>query len=138
MMILKHIVIVLALSFALSAAQLTVNVETKKACEQFKFSVCAEDEKFPPNERGCRISLVSPVKNGVSKFDFRLEKSGRYAVAGYCDENNDKILNRYWTRIPKEPYGVSRFEGGILPPTFDESCVMVENAQSVILKVIYP
>jgi len=137
-MTIKHITILFALSAALSAAQLTVNVEAKKACEQFKFSVCAEDEKFPPNERGCRMSLVSPVKSGVSKFDFRLEKSGRYAVAGYCDENNDKILNRYWTRVPKEPYGVSRFEGGILPPTFDESYVLVENTQSVVLKVIYP
>ncbi len=137
-MTIKHITILFALSAALSAAQLTVNVEAKKACEHFKFSVCAEDEKFPPNERGCRISLVSPVKSGLSKFDFRLEKSGRYAVAGYCDENNDKILNRYWTRVPKEPYGVSRFEGGILPPTFDESYVLVENTQSVVLKVIYP
>lgn len=131
--------VLFATQLTVNAAQLTINVESQKYCRHLVLSVCKENEHFPPsNKKGCSVSLETPVKPGASRFIVILPKSGKYAVAGFCDEYNDKTLHKSWFGRPKEPYGASNYNGGIMPPTFSGSSIFIENEGSVVLKLIYP
>lgn len=46
---------------------------------------------------------------------------GEYAVAVYQDLNENKVLDKGWFSIPKEPYGLSNnFRPRFSAPTYDD------------------
>ncbi|MEO8852257.1 MAG: DUF2141 domain-containing protein [Ginsengibacter sp.] len=65
------------------------------------------------------------------EFSFDLPR-GDYAVAVYQDKNENRLLDKGWFNIPKEPYGLSNnFRPGFSAPTFDD-CKFKLNQQSTI------
>ena len=65
-------------------------------------------------------SKTVKANNQSLEFSFDLS-GGEYAVAVYQDINENKLLDKGWFNIPKEPYGLSNnFRPRFSAPIFDD------------------
>lgn len=66
---------------------------------------------------------VNPAKgNMVVKLNV---PAGRYGIGLHHDLNNNGVMDKNLIGIPKEPYGVSKYSGGLSRPKFEESAVEI-------------
>lgn len=66
--------------------------------------------------------VTKTIKASSQSLEFSFDlPEGDYAVAIYQDKNENKLLDKGWFNIPKEPYGLSNnFRPRFSAPTFDD------------------
>lgn len=103
----------------------TVNVAIYKSDDDF------QKEKFSYVSRIPADAMVTFV---FDKVDY-----GKYAVAVYHDENENKKLDRNFLGMPKEGYGFSNnVKGKLGPPEFkDTSFTMTQPETNLSIQLIY-
>jgi uncharacterized protein (DUF2141 family) len=68
-------------------------------------------------------------------FSFDLQE-GIYAIAVYQDINENKVLDKGWFNIPKEPYGLSNnYRPKFSKPTFDDCKFKVDQQTTVMITI---
>jgi uncharacterized protein (DUF2141 family) len=81
------------------------------------------------------IAKTVKASNESLEFSFDLS-NGEYAVAAYQDINENKLLDKGWFNIPKEPYGLSNnFRPRFSAPTFDDCKFNVTEQTTTIIRL---
>ena len=98
----------------------TVNIAIYKSDADFK------------NENFAYVSKIS--SDASVYFVFEKVEYGKYAIAIYHDENENRKLDRNMIGIPSEGYGFSNnAKGSILgPPKFQDTSFSVEEPQKIL------
>jgi uncharacterized protein (DUF2141 family) len=87
---------------------------------EINFNLYNNAEGFPKEEKKVIKHLRSKINNGACSVVFENIPFGKYAVAVYHDENNNKKLDKNFFGIPTEGTAVSNnAKGNFAPPSFD-------------------
>ena len=82
--------------------------------------------------------VTQTVKATNEKIEFSFDlPHGDYALAAYQDLNENKVLDKGWFSIPKEPYGLSNnYRPKFSAPTFEDCrfALTKDTALNIILK----
>lgn len=84
-----------------------------------------------------RASVV--IEGGRAVAEFADLPSGTYAVAVLHDENDDGKMNSNWLKLPKEGFGMSRFDKlKASVPSFDDAKIELAGGdETVHVKIHY-
>jgi len=95
-------------------------------------------EGFPREGKPAHQAKVA-IQGGRASVDFPELPPGTYAVAVLHDENDNGELDSTWARIPKEGFGVSRFDKlRMSAPSFEDSTIEFGGGeQTVAVKIHY-
>jgi uncharacterized protein (DUF2141 family) len=95
-------------------------------------------EGFPREGEPAHRTKVA-IKGGRASVDFADLAPGSYAIAVLHDENDNGKLDSNWVKIPKEGFGVSRFEKlRMSAPSFDDSKIDFTGGElTVAVKIHY-
>ena len=92
-------------------------------------------------EREAALMIVRrPASNGRVSFSFPDLPPGRYALAGYHDENDNDRFDQTWIGWPDEGLGFSNgaWIGLLGAPSFDAAAVEVDaGAQTIVITLRY-
>jgi uncharacterized protein (DUF2141 family) len=61
--------------------------------------------------------------------------SGEYVIEVYQDSNNNGRLDFGWFNIPKEPVGITNFNGRGIPGNFNKQKVTINNGIKIIIQI---
>jgi uncharacterized protein (DUF2141 family) len=61
--------------------------------------------------------------------------SGEYVIEVYQDSNNNGQLDFGWFNIPKEPVGITNFNGKGIPGNFNKLKVIINNGTRIIIQL---
>lgn len=82
-------------------------------------------------------SFSKKVTGNTVSITIHLEKDGEYAFAIYQDINSDKICNKNFIGIPKEPYGFSKVWKSIYSkPKFKNCKINTEKERKIKIKLL--
>ncbi len=104
----KYIVIVFVAFYALaaSAEMLSVTVSNVQVGNgNVRVGLFNQEDEFPNGEM--LKGEVAMSKQGVVSVVFKDLKAGTYAVSVFQDINGNKVIDKNFLGIPKEPYGFS-------------------------------
>lgn len=92
-----------------------------------------------PREGKPAHQAKATIKGGRASVDFADLPAGSYAVAVLHDENDNGELDSNWVKIPKEGFGMSRFDKlKMSAPSFDDSKIEFDGGeQTVAVKIHY-
>ncbi|WP_378184044.1 DUF2141 domain-containing protein [Aquimarina sp. SS2-1] len=77
-------------------------------------------------------SAAVKAKKGSIQTSFEDIPAGEYGITLYHDENDNKILDTNFLKIPKEPYGTSNnAKGNFGPPKWEDAKFSVSNTEVV-------
>ncbi len=78
-------------------------------------------------------SRIIKANNETLNFDFDV-REGTYAIAVYQDLNGNKVLDRGWFSVPKEPYGLSNnFRPTFSAPKFKDCSLKIDKNTTVTI-----
>jgi uncharacterized protein (DUF2141 family) len=88
---------------------------------EINFNLFDNADGFPKEETKAIKHLRGKITNDTSTVTFENIPFGKYAVAVYHDENNNKKLDKNWIGRPTEGTAVSNNAKGSIsgPPTFE-------------------
>jgi uncharacterized protein (DUF2141 family) len=88
---------------------------------EINFNLFNNADGFPKEEVKAFKHLRGKISNGTSTVTFENIPFGKYAVAVYHDENNNKKLDKNFFGMPTEGVAVSNDAKGSIsgPPSFD-------------------
>jgi uncharacterized protein (DUF2141 family) len=112
---------------ALHAADLTVTV-TGLETPGGTISVGVMDgaEGFPNKRKALTGKRVENAVAGSNSFTIGGLSAGRYAIAGWYDENTNGKFDTNLMGMPNEPYGFSNdARGSFGPPSFEDASFVV-------------
>jgi uncharacterized protein (DUF2141 family) len=93
------------------------------------------EESFPVYEKTFKGAAVKADKSGVS-HTFTNIPAGKYAVAVWHDEDEDKTKNTNLFGAPKENYGFSlNIYGSFGPPKFEKVSFKVDSGKKKNIKI---
>ena len=104
----RYIAIVFAASYALTASAETLSVtvsNVKVGKGDVRVGLFNEKDEFP-NGKTFK-GEVATSNTGVVSVVFKDLKPGVYAVSVFQDINGNKVIDKNFLGIPKEPYGFS-------------------------------
>lgn len=134
----KHILSVLALSFAtIICAQTDVKLTIKnlrKVDGNLSIEFYRNVENYTKGQNAFK-KLYVPVKD-LDQFEtvFKNVEETYYAVKVFVDTNENKVLDRSFLGVRKEPYGYSvDAEPFLREPTFEEAKVFVTKKENNII-----
>lgn len=89
-------------------------------------------------DEGKQLKSVSKKVTGKTMtFALKLPKEGKYAFAIYHDKNMDKVCNKNFLGIPKEPYGFSKIRKAIYSkPSFKKCSIDTKTQKKVSIKLL--
>jgi uncharacterized protein (DUF2141 family) len=94
----------------------------KNSNGEININVFNRADGFPKEDTKAIRHLRGRVSDGKCTVVITGLPFGKYAIAVYHDENNDKKLNKSWYGIPSEGVGSSNnVKGNFGPPTFDQA-----------------
>ena len=129
----KKIVLLLAMSSQLSAAQLEVTISGIQ--EQTGALYIAAFDSAEAMQKGQQwLSMVRVVNADSYRFIETDLKPGKYAFRVFHDVNGDGDLNMNLMGIPTEPYGFSKNPVVMGPPSFEQSAVEV-SAEEISIEI---
>ncbi len=130
---------ILFISGLIAAQTGTIKIEiqgmkSSKGLLQIGLYNSADD--FPDFEKSYKGASPKPITSGL-EYSFENIPIGKYAIALWQDENEDKKLNKNMFGVPKESYGFSNnVFGSFGPPDFTEVSFIVEEGKTSILKIV--
>jgi Uncharacterized protein conserved in bacteria len=134
----KHILTIIVLFFSQFAfAQTDVKITVKnlrKVEGNLSIEFYRNIENYTKGQNAFK-KLYVPIKD-LDQFEttFKNVDESYYAVKVFVDTNNNKILDRSFLGVRKEPYGYSTNADPILrEPTFDEAKVMATKQNNNII-----
>lgn len=78
---------------------------------------------------------IVKVKNKKATCSFTVPL-GEYAISAFQDKNNNKKLDTYFFKIPKEPYGISNNATGFMaPPKYQDAKFTVNNNKTLKITI---
>lgn len=93
------------------------------------------EKDFPTFEKNFKGSSIKANKNGVH-YTFTNIPVGKYAIAVWQDENEDKKINKNMFGSPTEKYGFSNNKFGTFgPPDFEVASFVVKENGDINLKI---
>lgn len=114
----------------LSAADMQVTIALAGAADtNGKVHVSVFDSKEGYKSRKPLISRILPSKSESLSVDI---PEGEYLVSVYVDANDNGKLDTGFMGIPKEPVGISNYDGKSIPGGFDKHKVKVGPSQNTI------
>jgi uncharacterized protein (DUF2141 family) len=98
-----------------------------------------DNERSFAKKRNPVAGLETPPKNRGAVVVFNDVKPGRYALAFFHDENNNKDLDTSLLGVPTEAFGFSRdVMGKVGPPSFDAAAIVIPAGPvSVVMNAKY-
>jgi uncharacterized protein (DUF2141 family) len=98
-----------------------------------------DNERSFSKKRNPTAGVEAPPKNRGAVVVFKDVKPGRYALAFFQDENDNKDLDTSMLGIPTEAFGFSRDAmGKVGPPSFDAAAIVIPAGPvSVVMNAKY-
>jgi len=98
-----------------------------------------DNERSFAKKRDPLAGAEAPPKNRGAVVVFKDVKPGRYALAFFHDENNNKDLDTSLLGVPAEAFGFSRDAmGKVGPPSFDAAAIVIPAGPvSVVMNAKY-
>ncbi len=119
---------------AMESLDLIIVVENLRSAQgRVQVALWLGPEGFATDEAAL-VEAGQPAKPGQVRFTVPGLAPGRYAVAGYHDENGNGAFDQTWIGLPDEGLGFSNGAWiGLGPPAFDEAAVEVTQEARVIV-----
>lgn len=96
-----------------------------------QIALYSEDNEFPSDTDILEMKIV-PVLNAVEQIKFKVQSSGKYAIAILHDISKNGAMDFNFVGYPLEPYGFSNNPGiWYREPTFMECAFQVSQDTSV-------
>jgi len=80
------------------------------------------------------FTFINNSTNNVLIFNLKLPE-GEYAIQVYQDTNNNGKLDFGIFNIPKEPVGISNWNGSGIPGNFDRHKVTITNETKIVIQL---
>jgi len=131
----KKIVLLLAISSQVSAAELEVTISGIKEHSGALY-IAAFDSAESMQKGQQWLSMVRVANTDSYQFVEKNLKPGNYAFRVFHDVNGDGDLNMNLMGIPSEPYGFSLNPATMGPPSFEQSAVaLTDEGASIEIKL---
>ena len=131
----KKIVLLLAISSQLSAAELNVTISGIKEHNGALY-IAAFDSAEAMQKGQQWLSMIRTANSDSYHFAEANLKPGSYAFRVFHDVNGDGELNMNLMGIPTEPYGFSMNPVTMGPPSFEQSAVnLTDDGASIEIKL---
>lgn len=122
----KKIVFILLTAFLMSQANAGSIIATLIASDinigKFECSLWSNENGFPDTRSSALLIVTGVLRSGEMICEFTNISKGAYAISSSQDLNGNGVLDKYWTGIPKEPWGVSNsIRPTFRAPTFEEA-----------------
>lgn len=127
-------IIFIFLSFAFNAqCILKVKVDNIDVSKKGSLKIGLFDEKgFLKDDKAIAGKYINITSNSMI-IEFKQLKKGRYAIAVFHDEIQDKKLTKNTFGYPIEPYAFSRNAKGFMgPPNFDDAAFEINDEEKLI------
>lgn len=93
------------------------------------------DGSFPKYFNVYQGQIIA-AKKGSIVVSFTDLPEGKYAIALWHDENNNKKLDTNWVGIPHESYGFSNnVFGKFGPPSFDDAAFLIKSSETKMITI---
>lgn len=114
-------------------SNLKVKVEGIKNLEgKIGILVFNEEKGFPERVDNAILEKEIEVTSATMEIDLGSLPYGKYAIALIHDRNSNKILDKNFLGIPKEPFGFSNVERLFFgPPSFQEASIFFDEKNKI-------
>lgn len=122
------------LNFTLNAqCTLKVKVENIDVSKKGALKIGIFDQSgFLQDDKAIAGKYINITSNSIT-IEFRQLKKGRYAIAVFHDEIQDKKLTKNSFGYPIEPYAFSRNAKGFMgPPSFEDAAIELKDKEKLI------
>lgn len=122
------------LNFTLNAqCTLKVKVENIDISKKGALKIGIFDESgFLQDDKAIAGKYINITSNSMT-IEFKQLKKGRYAIAVFHDEIQDKKLTKNSFGYPIEPYAFSRNAKGFMgPPSFEDAAIELKDKEKLI------
>jgi uncharacterized protein (DUF2141 family) len=122
------------LNFTLNAqCTLKVKVENIDVSKKGALKIGLFDESgFLQDDKAIAGKYINITSNSMT-IEFEQLKKGRYAIAVFHDEVQDKKLTKNSFGYPIEPYAFSRNAKGFMgPPSFEDAAIELKDKERLI------
>ena len=122
------------LNFSLNAqCTLKVKVENIDVSKKGALKIGLFDQSgFLQDDKAIAGKYINITSNSMT-IEFKQLKKGRYAIAVFHDEIQDKKLTKNSFGYPIEPYAFSRNAKGFMgPPSFEDAAIELKDKEKLI------
>lgn len=126
-----------AISFAQNAQTIEVNFTGIKS-NKGKLLVALYNTETSFLKKPFKTAIV-PIENLKSIVTFKNIPVGEYAISAFHDENDNKKMDTYFFKVPKEPIGISNNVKGFYgtPKYKDAKFTLIKNENKTLTITIY-
>lgn len=119
-------------------AKLIVNItDLKNHDGKVEIGLYSDNGTFPTPKKQYRMARVS-IQANSAKYTFYNLPTGKYALAIYHDENDDKKCNKNILGIPTEAFCFSRnFRPFLSAPKFKDCSINLNGDRAISVKMVY-
>ncbi|DAB29507.1 MAG TPA: hypothetical protein CFH84_09205 [Sulfurimonas sp. UBA12504] len=131
----KKIFSFIVLSNSLFCSDIFVEVENlQNECKILKIGLYNSKESFPTIDKAYK-NLDLKVLSSKINHTFLNIPNGTYAIALFCDENQNSLLDKNFIGIPKEAFGFSNNPKVFRKPNFEDAKFELNNNKNLKIEV---
>ena len=132
----KKFIFLLLISFNLFAQEFKVNLQINNVKQnKGKIFIAVYNKAESYKKQIPDIPIIIEAKSNFLSIDIDIPK-GDYVFSVFQDINNNKKLDTNLVGMPKEPVGISNFDGKGIPGSFKKLNMKIEKDTKIVINLI--
>lgn len=132
----KKFIFLLLISFNLFAQEFKVNLQINNVKQnKGKIFIAVYNKSESYKKQIPDIPIIIEAKSNSLSIDIDIPK-GDYVFSVFQDINNNNKLDTNLVGMPKEPVGISNFDGKGIPGSFKKLNIKIEKDTKIVINLI--